>query len=181
MQQHAILIWIKTKLFLLVLLWLVHMCVPTTPLLWYFAECVVNSNKEGATNVPEKCERFLRKIQAGQPTTGRPAYIFHQFNWDNLPGTQHTEPARLQKGPGVCPQEQAGRPHLSASLRVPSRGASSTPLLPCPSCFRSNLSWLSSNKSLNELHRKSWNLFMKSKCAKFYFIYKYLSASGTHD
>ena len=113
MQQHPTLFWIKKKkLFLLVLLWLVHMCVPTTPLLWSFAECAVNSNEENWTNVPEKFEWIPRGIQAERPTPGWPAYICHQIDQGNLPRIVYTEPARLQKGHGIWPQVQAGRPTL---------------------------------------------------------------------
>ena len=112
MQQHPILIWIKikTKLFHLVFLWLVHMCVPTTSLLWYFVECAVNSNEEGQINVPEKFKRIRRRIQAGRPRPGRLAYNSHQNNRGNLPGTLYTEPARLQKGHDDWARVQAGRP-----------------------------------------------------------------------
>jgi len=160
-----------------VLLWLVHMCVPITPLLWSFAECSVNSNEENWTNILEKFEQIPKGILAGQPTSGQPAYILHQIYWSNFPIASHTEPTRLKKGHKIWPQVQAGRPHLSASLREPLRGAGSTPLLPYPSCFCSNSPWIISNKILNELHRKSWNRFIESTCAKFYFIYKYLSTS----
>ena len=159
------------------LLWLVHMCVPITPLLWSFAECSLNSNEENWTNVLEKFEQIPKVILAGQPTSGQPAYILHQIDQSNFPGASHTEPAHLQKGHKIWPQVQAGRPNLSASLREPLRGAGSTPLLPYPSCFCSNSPWIISNKILNELHRKSWNRFIESTCAKFYFIYKYLSTS----
>ena len=101
MQQHPTLFLDKIKikeLSLLVLLWLVHMCVTTTPLLWSFAEYEVISNKENRTSVPEKFERTPKEIQAGRPKSGRPAYIFRQIGQSNLPGTEYTEPAHLQKG-----------------------------------------------------------------------------------
>ena len=98
------------------------------------------SNKDYRTIIPEKFERTPKEIQAERPKPGRPAYIFHQIGQGNLPGIEYSEPARLQKGHGDWPRVQAGRSHLSASPREPSRGAGSIPLLPYPSCFRSNSS-----------------------------------------
>ena len=83
------------------------------------------SNKEIRTSIPEKFERTPKGIQAGRPKPGRLAYIFHQIGQGNFPGTEYTEPARLQKGHGDWPQVQAGRsilghpaPLVSLSLRA---------------------------------------------------------------
>jgi len=134
-----------------VLLWLVHMCVPPTPLFCSSAECAVISNQENRTNVPEEFEQNPTKVQAGRPNPGRPAYILHQNCRSNSPRIDYTEPAHPQKGHEDWPQVQAGRPilgvlsmgvgrpHLSSSLREPLRGAGSIPLLPYPSCFRSKV------------------------------------------
>ena len=157
------------------LLWLVHMCVPTTPLYWSSAECAEISNQENRNDVPEEFKRNPAESQAGRPKPGRPAYVFHQNRQNNSPGTDYIEPAHLQKGHGDWPQVQAGRPHLSAFPRGSSRGAGSTPKIPVPSCSRSNSSCLNSNKIVNELHRKSEIISWKRCCAKFYFIYKYHS------
>ena len=92
------------------LLWLVHMCVPTTPLFWSFAECAVISDKENRTSIPVKFEWNPTRIQAGRPKPGWPAYIFHQIGQGNLPGIEYAKPARLQKGHEDWARVQAGRP-----------------------------------------------------------------------
>ena len=141
------------------LLWLVHMCVPTTPLFWPLNECAMISNKENRTSVPEKFERIPNGIQAGQTKPGRSAYILHQFGQGNFPGTEG--PWRLAIGAGrpayPRPAGPTCRP-LSESLRVVLVRSHYYPILPA---FVQNLPWLNSNKILSELHRKSeivsWN------------------------
>ena len=56
---------------------------------------------------------------------------------------------------------------MSASPRDPSHGTGSTPLLPYPSCFRSNSPWLNSNKIMSELHRKSEIISWKRNVLSF--------------
>ena len=154
------------------LLLLVHMCVPTTPLYWSSTKCAEISNQWNRNNVPEEFERNLVKGRAGRPKLGRPAYVFRQKCQNNSPRTDYIEPAHLEKGHETWPQMQAGWPHQSAFPRDSSRGAGSTLLLPFPSCAISNSPCLNLNKIVNELHRKSEIISWKRCCAKFYFIYK---------
>ena len=154
------------------LLWLVHMCVPTTPLLWSFPECAVILNKENRTSIPVKYKQNPTKSQAGRPKPGQPAYTLHQNSRDNSPGTEYTEPAHLQRGHGDWPQVQAGRPSLG--LPAPPVGLSPRSSAWCWFDPSTTLSFLlsfkfalfKSNKIMNKLHRKSeivsWKMFVLS-------------------
>ena len=114
MQQHPNLLLNKIKFKSYSSLWSCGWCTCCQPHPYsdLFAKCAVISNKENRTSVPEKFERNSMRIQAGWPKPGRPAYICHQIGQGNLPRTDYTEPARLQKGHGDWPQGQAGRPSL---------------------------------------------------------------------
>ena len=57
-------------------MWLVHMHVPTTPLLSYFVYCAAIPNEEGELNILEKFRWIPRGNQDGRLKPGRQAWDF---------------------------------------------------------------------------------------------------------
>ena len=65
-------------------MWLVHMRVPTTPLLSYFVYCAAIPNEEGELNIPEKFRRIPRGNQDGWLKPEILAKTPRQLPWRNL-------------------------------------------------------------------------------------------------
>ena len=117
-------------------MWLVHMCVPTTPpLLSRFTTAHKNQTREVYTRCQKNSDEFQGKHKPGGSNQAGWLEIFREIT--KTPSLEQNRPSLslCKKGHQGWPQAQAGRPHLSAILWPPSHTHSLPLLLPIPSWF----------------------------------------------
>ena len=87
------------------------MCVPTTPLLSRLTTAQQNQMRKVNTRFQKNSDEFQKKSKL-DGSAGLRSLANHQ---NTLTGVEQTKPQPVQKGHEGWPQDQAGRPHLSAT------------------------------------------------------------------
>ena len=151
-----------------------HVCANHAPLLSRFTITQQNQTRKMNTRCQKNSDEFRKKSKPGGLNQAGWPEIFGKNHQHTLTGAKQTEPGPVQKGHRGWPLAQASRPLLgrpappvghSLAPFACSRFAISTPYSFLISCnFIQNHANQNQIKYLNEMTRKSWNLFITMIC-----------------